>query len=81
MPNYGGSFMFQALQQVGGLEGVSSVAYHPYFNRPEGDDGDNNPHDFLEGATFLNGQLKLAGVGKVWAGETGWYVILSVLKY
>lgn len=73
MPNHSGALMFQALLGAGGLANATALAYHPYFQRPEGDDGDNNPHDFLDTANYVNSGLKAATGAQVWAGETGWF--------
>ena len=68
----GSPYMFDLLHDAGSLEFVDAVAHHPYFHRPEGNEGDGNPYDFVETALERNATLRSWGVGEIYATEFGW---------
>lgn len=70
MPLRGG-YMFTDLAGRGLLAAVDGCAYHPYLNRPEGDDG-QPPTSFSDTAALVNAHLRAAGAVRVWATEVGW---------
>lgn len=69
MPVKGG-LMLEALGELGVQELNTVVAYHPYTQKPEGNEA--KLPDFVQHARQLNAMLRDAGVRKIWATEWGW---------
>ncbi|GEM49869.1 biofilm formation protein PslG [Deinococcus cellulosilyticus NBRC 106333 = KACC 11606] len=67
-----GSFLLKHLQDSRALEGIQTVAYHPYTFQPEGITAySKGPDFFLNRTKMVNETLK--GWGKrIWATEFGW---------
>lgn len=66
-----GGYMLLDLAARGLLRASDGCAYHPYLNRPEGDDG-QPPSSFIDTASFANAQLRAGGAKRIWVTETGW---------
>ncbi|TDQ37556.1 cellulase family glycosylhydrolase [Thiopseudomonas denitrificans] len=69
MPVKGG-LMLEALGGLGVQKLDTVVAYHPYTQKPEGNEA--KLPDFVQHARQLNAMLRGAGVKEIWATEWGW---------
>lgn len=69
MPVKGG-LMLEALGGLGVQKLDTLVAYHPYTQKPEGNE--SRLPDFMQHARQLNAMLRGAGVRGIWATEWGW---------
>lgn len=67
-----GSFLLKRLLDSHALDGIQTVAYHPYSFTPEGLTAySNDPQFFLNRTRTVNEALRKAGKS-VWATEFGW---------
>ncbi len=70
MPYHDNALMLQSLLQQGVAQKNLVIAYHPYTEKPEGDDA--QARDLLLRVQFINNALRANKIDSIWATEWGW---------